>query len=344
MSQIPGVIDVNIEDARVYVEQFLKNDTPIMIWGDTGIGKSSLIDQIKTDWQWGMVDVRGSTRDAVDFMGTPFPDKENAITRWLPPGDLPRVETHGEHGILFLDEITNSNISVQAAMFQLILDRCIGDYVLPKGWRIVAAGNRTSDRSAANRMAQALANRMAHMNMVPDVGCTQRHWQRIGVHPVMIDAIGIRHELLHFSMDSKIDRNKLGPAVNTPRSLEEASKYVDTPKSHRLNMLACCIGQSAAAEIEAMIEVHGIMPDWRQCVASPHTAPVPERADVKYAIASELARHADHQNLGNIMAYLKRLPDEYHTTAVCDAIRRDESLQKTRAFVDWAVEYSNVTY
>jgi MoxR-like ATPase len=53
---------------------------------------------------------------------------------------------HGKQGILFLDEITSAPPTVSAAAYQLILDRRLGDYVVPEGWVIFAAGNRQGDR------------------------------------------------------------------------------------------------------------------------------------------------------------------------------------------------------
>ena len=74
---------------------------------------------------------------------------------WLPADFLPKKGK----GILFLDEMNSAPQSVQAAAYQLILNRKIGDYELPVGWAVIAAGNRASDRSVVHAQPAALANR-----------------------------------------------------------------------------------------------------------------------------------------------------------------------------------------
>jgi hypothetical protein len=88
-----------------------------------------------------------------------------SYSEWSRPDVLPRTDRHPEHGILFLDELSNATPDVQAPAYQLILDRALGDYRLPEGWSVVAAGNRVEDRSGTYEMSSALANRFAHFNV-----------------------------------------------------------------------------------------------------------------------------------------------------------------------------------
>jgi MoxR-like ATPase len=78
--------------------------------------------------------VRLSQLDSVDLRG--IPSIKDSRTVWMPPIFLP---TEGV-GILFLDELNSAPPSVQAAIYQLMLDRKIGEYSMPEGWRIVCAG------------------------------------------------------------------------------------------------------------------------------------------------------------------------------------------------------------
>ena len=55
--------------------------------------------------------------------------------------------------------------SVQAAAYQLVLNKRIGQYNLPTNVKIVAAGNRETDRGVTYRMPSPLANRFRHINM-----------------------------------------------------------------------------------------------------------------------------------------------------------------------------------
>jgi MoxR-like ATPase len=95
----------------------------------------------------------------LDLRGLPFLGADNR-SKWATPDFLPQ---DGE-GILSLDELNAAPAMVQASCYQLVLDRKLGEYTLPDGWAIVAAGNRDSDRGATTRMPTPLRNRFVHLD------------------------------------------------------------------------------------------------------------------------------------------------------------------------------------
>ena len=143
----------------------IEQKVPAFLWGAPGIGKSSIVKQIAQSNEIDFIDLRLALMDPTDLKGIPFYDKESHTALWAPPAFLPKS---GE-GILFLDELNTAAPSVQASAYQLILDRRVGEYVLPDGWAIVAAGNRESDRGVTYRMPSPLANRFVHFEMEVDV-------------------------------------------------------------------------------------------------------------------------------------------------------------------------------
>jgi hypothetical protein len=105
---------------------------------------------------------------------------------WGAPGvgksDIVRTAAHamrGRGGILFLDEMNSAPPQTQAALYQLVLDRKVGDYILPDGWHIVAAGNRTNDRGVVHRMPDPLVDRMFHVTYETDL----EDWCRWAYNP-----------------------------------------------------------------------------------------------------------------------------------------------------------------
>ncbi len=137
---------------------------PVFIWGPPGIGKSQVVAQVAREENLDLTDVRAVLLDPVDLRGLPHINGNRAS--WCPPDFLPEQG----HGVLFLDELNAAPPLVQAACYQLILDRRLGEYVLAPGWSIVAAGNRDTDRAVTHRMPSALANRFAHLDFEVDVG------------------------------------------------------------------------------------------------------------------------------------------------------------------------------
>ena len=113
--------------------------TPVMLWGPPGVGKSQMIAQVAQHNQVNLIDIRLSQMEPSDLRGIPF--RKDELVEWAIPAMLPDAKRHGQAGILFLDEITSAPPSVSAAAYQLILDRRLGNYQVPEGWVIIAAGN-----------------------------------------------------------------------------------------------------------------------------------------------------------------------------------------------------------
>ena len=140
---------------------------PVFVWGNPGVGKSSIIKQIANDKNMEFIDLRLSLLDPTDLRGIPFFDSANKSAIWAKPEFLPNSNSQA-FGILFLDEINSAPPTVQAAAYQLILDRKIGEYTLPMNYAIVAAGNYESDRGVTYRMPTPLANRFVHLDFELD--------------------------------------------------------------------------------------------------------------------------------------------------------------------------------
>ena len=95
--------------------------------------------------------------EPTDLRGMPYFDKTTGKMQWAPPVDLPDEELASQYDtiVLFLDEMNSAAPAVQAAGYQLVLNRRIGTYKLPDNVVIGAAGNRESDRGVAYRMPKS---------------------------------------------------------------------------------------------------------------------------------------------------------------------------------------------
>tara|TARA_B000000557_G_scaffold264134_1_gene268580 strand:+ start:265 stop:1359 length:1095 start_codon:yes stop_codon:yes gene_type:complete len=163
-------LQVRPNDTNDIVLRAMKAERPIFIWGAPGIGKSELVQQIVDSGELGnahMIDLRLALMEPTDLRGYPFRNPENNLMEWAPPADLPTQEMADAHDtiVLFLDELNSAPPSVQAAAYQLVLNKRIGQYNLPTNVKIVAAGNRETDRGVTYRMPSPLANRFRHINM-----------------------------------------------------------------------------------------------------------------------------------------------------------------------------------
>lgn len=169
---------VNADELRAIIEmqldaiwadpQRVKTIAPLFVHSSPGIGKSSIIRQICESRKIDLVDVRLAQMEAVDIRGLPVPNREEKSVDWLVNGSWPR-DPNGK-GIIFLDEMSSCDKSVQVAAYELVLDRRLGKlYSVPPGYLIVAAGNTATDRAVVSTMSSALANRFMHVELKDDL-------------------------------------------------------------------------------------------------------------------------------------------------------------------------------
>jgi len=164
---------------------------PLHIWGPCGVGKSQIVGQVAADLNYNFLDVRAVQLDPVDLRGLPRIASDQ--TEWVPPKFLP---TTGK-GILFLDELTSAPQMTQAGCYQLVLDRKLGEYVLPEGWVVIAAGNPASERGVHFAMPRPLRNRFVHLELEADLDDWCKWAIKAGVRPEIIAFLRFKPELLH---------------------------------------------------------------------------------------------------------------------------------------------------
>lgn len=317
------------------LEYCLNASQPIALWGEPGIGKSAIVAATAKRLGVALQDVRAVLLDPVDLRGLPHVNGDGRA-HWAIPEFLPR----DGNGILFLDELNRAPMLVQNACFQLILDRKLGEYTLPDGWKVVTACNRESDGGGGvSRMSSALANRFTHINVEPDLEDWCKWAVTHGIEPVVIAFLRFRPELLH-----KFDRNNR--AFPSPRSWSFVSGITAQKPAGdiELALVAGSVGHGAAIDYMAFLKLYRSLPSIDAILLNPTGSPVPTEASTLYAVSSALARRAQPQNLGRIVQYLDRLPVEFNVMAIRDATTRDAQLSSTPEFTSWAVKHSEVVF
>ncbi len=330
------------------LESLIKAKQPVMLHGSPGVGKSQVVKQVAEKLGIQMIDLRLSQLDPVDLRGIPSVDKKAKTTDWNVPAFLP---TEGK-GILFLDEINSAAQATQAAAYQLVLDRKLGDYELPEGWAMVAAGNRSSDRAIVNAMSTALKNRFTHLNyeVNNDDWCD---WAlKSDIATEVIGFIRFRPMLLNeFEQrnDTKEERDRVqrlkdAQAFATPRSWEFMSNVLDQQPSSDIEyeLYSGIVGEGCAAEFMGYLKYYRNLPNLDALLLAPDKGDVPTEPAVLYALSTGLATKATPDNFERVVKYALRLPVEFQTLLVKDAVVRDAKLTNTKAFNDWAVKNSAV--
>ncbi len=251
-----SVRQVGPKAAKRSIRKAIATRRPVFLWGPPGIGKSDIVKQIGEDAGREVIDVRLALWEPTDIKGIPYYNADQGRMVWAPPSELP---TDPEStALIFLDELNSAPPAVQAAAYQLILNRKVGTYSLPKGVDIVAAGNREGDRGVTYRMPAPLANRFIHLEAKVDFDDFQEWAVMNAVHPEVLGYVGFAKQDLY-----DFDPKSPSKAFATPRSwvfVSDLLKDDDTDVDTLHNLIAGAVGDGLAVKFMAHRKIAGKLP------------------------------------------------------------------------------------
>jgi len=252
---------VNSVQARKSLLKAFKVQRPLFLWGPPGIGKSELVEGIANELGGLMIDLRLGQMEPTDIRGIPYYNKDKGVMDWAPPVELPDEETASQYPIvvLFLDELNSAPPSVQSAAYQLILNRRIGKYHLPKNVVMVAAGNRESDKGVTFRMPTPLANRFLHQEMKVDFASYQEWAVKNKIHKDVVGYLSFAKQDLY-----DFDAKSSSRAFATPRTWTFVSQLLDDDDGDNdtlTNLIAGTVGEGLAVKFMAHRKVSSKMPN-----------------------------------------------------------------------------------
>jgi len=246
---------------RKAILQAFKTKRPVFLWGPPGIGKSEVVADIAQEIGGHVIDLRMAQMEPTDIRGIPFFNKDINKMDWAPPVDLPDEELASQYPtvVLFLDEMNSAPPAVQAAGYQLILNRRVGKYKLPDNVVIVAAGNRDSDKGVTYRMPMPLANRFIHLEMRPDFTSWQTWAVTKNIHKDVVGYLSFAKNDL-YDFDSKSSSR----AFATPRSwcfVSDLLNDEEIDSDTQFNLVAGAVGEGLAVKFMAHRKIAGKMPE-----------------------------------------------------------------------------------
>ena len=246
--------------AKKSIQRAFAKKRPIFLWGPPGIGKSDIIHQIGDAMEAHVIDIRLSLWEPTDIKGIPYYAANDNKMVWAAPAELPTEEMAAKHKyvILFLDEMNSAAPAVQAAAYQLILNRKVGQYVLPDNVLIVAAGNREADKGVTYRMPAPLANRFVHLEMAVDFD----DWFQWAVNnDIHKDVVGY----LTFAKKDLYDFDPKSPSRSfaTPRSWSFVSELIEDNEDDETttDLVSGSVGEGLAVKFMAHRKVASKMPN-----------------------------------------------------------------------------------
>lgn len=303
--------------AHKAIQKCFAKKRPVFLWGPPGIGKSEVVEGITRDMNGYMIDLRLGQMDPTDIRGIPFYNKELGKMDWAPPIELPDEELASQYDVitLFLDEMNSAGPAVQAAAYQLILNRRIGKYVLPDNVVIIAAGNRESDKGVTYRMPTPLANRFVHIEMRADFSAWQDWAVKNNVHQDVVGYLSFAKQDL-YDFDAKSSSRSFA----TPRSWVFVSDLIDDDEDDATltDLIAGTVGEGLAVKFMAHRKIAGKLPNPEDVlsgkikdlevkeVSAMYSLVISMCYELKSAVENKVADAEFHKMADNFFAFMMR--------------------------------------
>ncbi|MDM0116893.1 ATP-binding protein [Variovorax sp. J22R133] len=325
------------------VKHLIAIQQPCFIWGPPGAGKSDVMRQIAAEMEYELRDTRLSLMDPVDMKGFPVVNKELNVMEWVPPNFLPpmhvkkgnKVVANESYGVLFLDEMNTALQATQAGGYQLTLDRRIGDYVLPKNWTIVAAGNRATDRGVVHAQPAPLANRFVHLDFDVNMDDWYDWATKHDISPMLRAFMRFRPNLLH-----AFDATQNPRAFPTPRTWAFVDRIYDSKLDPlvEFELIKGTVGDGAAAEFQSFVKLAKDLPSIDQILIAPERTDLPSSPAAMYAICTALDKKTTPQNVDRVLKYVTRMTTEYQVLFLRSTLLAKPDVAQTTAFTKWVAE------
>ena len=321
--------------------------TPVVIAGDQGVGKSSIVEQYAAAAGMDFLLSHPVTWDVTDVKGLPVPDLENNVGRWLPYSDLLAAIKATKPTVWLIDDLGQAAGAIQASLMQIFLAGRIGEHRISSTIQLIGATNRVKDRAGVGMPLEPLKGRARLLQYDISLDDWSKWAASNGVPPEILGFLHFRPDMLHNCQHI----NDWQQSGSTPRGWHRAGlrmKQGVTP-ANEIEVLAGDVGAPIATEFAAYMRVYRELPDLSVVESSPDKAPVPTDISARYAITCALASRATKPLLKKHDAYIRRIKNgkaeqrEFRLLYWRQAVARDTNLGSTAEFQAFADDFQDVT-
>ncbi len=315
--------------------QCMAHEHSFLLLAPPGVGKSETVYQAAQEAGLPCRSLLGTQIAPEDVSGVPRIVGERSV--FCPPRLL--LPEKPEPFCLFLDELPACAPDVQKAFYSLLLERRIGEFALPPGTWVVAAGNRVQDRSLVRSLSSALVNRVTILNVRVDVD----EWLIWARHA------GVREEVRAFIsyMPEALMRPVPQEPVpfSTPRAWTLFARALDlaeaagalTRQSRRALAFGRLSAEDAAVFCALAEESIGAMQPLDHYFAHPESLPAGNTA--RWFVLNCIRQNVKDGKLSGLAPrvvnrFLRSLPHEHQLTLLTDLVDRWGALGADEAMLD----------
>ena len=314
-------MNVTLSQAATLIRNIGSTNT-LLLRGQPGIGKSSILADLKRelpDYQVCYIDV--ANLDLGD-LGMPVIDKETMTTSYAPNVRFGVGRGQNRPVVLMLDELGKASRPVLNMLLPVILEHRIGDVELPTGSIVFGTTNLDTDGVGDNIPAHAF-NRMTVVNVANPTSDEWLNWAANNDISPEVMAFAKQYPQV-FDCYVDIDKKEKNPYIfnpmtgNTrafcsPRSLAKASNIIaqrDALGDAVLPALVGTVGEAAARDMEALVNLADQLPSFDSILKDPLKAKLPKGAGAMFIMAFMLAGRVNAENITQVMAYADRMGSE----------------------------------
>jgi hypothetical protein len=303
--------------------------------------------------QWGFATMFLATQTPPDLIGYQFKGevtydgKTMSITdptapTWFMCEDGLPVFAY-ERGILFLDEFGQGQTDVKAAAAELLLNKRLGKWKLPDGWIVIAASNRTTDRSGVTKSLDFVINRRLEIHITDDIESWLTWARKADISPV---TLAFANQYPEIVLSAGVP-DKQGPWC-TPRSLVMWDRQlqaliaagIESDGAIAMETAQGLIGGAASSTYFATLRLEKEMPKFEAIVKDPKGVKVPVKPDAQMLVVYNLAHRVSQETAEAVVTYVQRMSKDFSVTFVKTAVDRMPMLIANPAIQKWCLENS----
>lgn len=292
--------------------------------------------------EFGFGDFRVAMYEPIDFSGIPIVDFKKDGTAVQKRALLDNLPTDkNSKGLLFLDEVAQASPALQNTIRQLTFEGRIGtDYVLPTGWKIILAGNHSTDRAGAQRILTHFQSACLTLELIPDAN----EWLEWGygndINADILAFLSFQPQFLH-----QFDAKKEG-GFPAPRTWHQVSEMLNGELRKILiqPVLESYLGETVAREFETFCAFQNELESPSKILKNPTKAKLPDRTELQYASVASLISAVDTpKDFENALTYIERLDaKEFSVLFVKALTTKEKSFKETSVFIDWHIKNQDI--
>jgi hypothetical protein len=334
---------ITFNHAHRLVKHSLMRGAAIMLRGSPSSGKTAVGYKVAKECKFTPIVFSLLDHDPVDIAGLPDLSGNKATFKTF--DTFPIAGDHlpeGSNGwLIMLDEFCSGTRAMQSAANRLLYERMVGNHQLHERAFVMAMGNLDTDNAFVQEMPAHTKSRQIHLYVTQDI----QEWIEWAIE-ADLDKRVISYAMSKPTTITKYDPEYVGINYPCARTMEMLSEQIKGAEVTRdlLPLVQGTIGEGVGLEFYNFTQLSDKLPDMKEVLRSPSTAPLPEKMAYKWAMAGIIVEAFSTANAASLMTYLARLPKDYQYIILRMSIQSDSSILSNSEVDAWVTENANYFY